>query len=90
MPARSSAPASIPTRCGTTLDGAFDAGEALWVQVDAANVDSVYGGVVETHEIVGGTYNNILGPVNVTSITRFSGPTIGGAVVPRGGLPERP
>jgi ribosomal protein L11 methyltransferase len=36
---------------------------------------------VEAHEITDGAYNNILGPVSVTSASRFSVPEIDGAAV---------
>jgi CSLREA domain-containing protein len=35
----------------------------IYAQVDSANTDTTYGAVLEAHEIVGGPYNNILGPV---------------------------
>ena len=38
-------------------------GTPVYVQVDSANTTTPYGGVLETHEITGWTYNNILGPV---------------------------
>jgi len=34
-------------------------GTRIAVQVDSANVDTTYGGVLEEHEVLGGTYNNI-------------------------------
>jgi hypothetical protein len=34
-------------------------GTRIAVQVDSANVDTTYGGVLEDHEVLGGTYNNI-------------------------------
>jgi len=41
-------------------------GTVLYAQVDSANEATTYGAVLETHEIVGGTYNNITGPVPVS------------------------
>jgi hypothetical protein len=42
----------------------------IYAQVDSAQVDSDYGVVLENHEISGGRYNNILGPVYPMSSTR--------------------
>jgi len=39
------------------------AGTSIYVQVDSADVDTTYGAVLEGHEMVGGLYNNITGPV---------------------------
>ncbi|MEZ4864461.1 MAG: VWA domain-containing protein [Caldilineaceae bacterium] len=39
------------------------AGTAIYAQVDSANANTDYGGVLEVHESVGGVYNNIFGPV---------------------------
>ncbi|MEM7332178.1 MAG: hypothetical protein AAF490_08800 [Chloroflexota bacterium] len=38
-------------------------GTAIYIQVDSANANTDYGGVLETHEITDETYNNIFGPV---------------------------
>lgn len=35
----------------------------VYAQVDSANTNTSHGGVLETHEIIEGPYNNILGPV---------------------------
>jgi hypothetical protein len=35
----------------------------IYVQVDSANADTTYGGVLEIHEVTGAGYNNISGPV---------------------------
>lgn len=40
----------------------------IYAQVDSANAESIYGGVLENHEAAGGAYNNILGPVLSTSV----------------------
>lgn len=37
----------------------INAGSIIYVQVDSANEDSDFGGVVEVHEVNGGSYNNI-------------------------------
>jgi uncharacterized repeat protein (TIGR01451 family) len=67
-------------------------GTPLYAQVDAANIDTTYGGVLESHEITGGAYNNITGPV--LSAPSAVGqtpvlPTVGGDRS-IGGLPRRP
>lgn len=38
-------------------------GTPIYVQVDSANIETSYGGVLELHEIIGDPYNNIFGPV---------------------------
>jgi PKD repeat protein len=42
-------------------------GLPVYAQVDSADALTTYGAVLENHEMVGGLYNNILGPVYVTS-----------------------
>lgn len=54
------------------------AGTVIYVQVDPANVNTTYGAVREAHEILGGPYNTILGPV------RSTGANDAGAAPPRG------
>ncbi len=39
------------------------AGTPVYAQVDSANEDTLYGAVLETHEITGDEYDNIIGPV---------------------------
>ncbi len=56
------------------------AGASVYAQVDSANAQTSYGGVLESHEISGGTYNNISGPV-----LSLSGGV--GFALPAGGLP---
>jgi hypothetical protein len=51
----------------SNFSGAIQAGSAVYAQVDSANVNTSYGGVLESHEIAGGPYNNISGPVYVSS-----------------------
>ncbi|MBN1180206.1 MAG: tandem-95 repeat protein [Anaerolineae bacterium] len=41
-------------------------GTVVYAQVDSVNADTTYGGVLESHEIMGQPYNNIAGPVEVT------------------------
>lgn len=43
-------------------------GTVIYAQVDSANTNTNYGGVLETHEITGGPYNNILGPIYSTAV----------------------
>jgi adhesin HecA-like repeat protein len=45
-------------------------GLPVWVQVDSINLATDYGGVLESHEISGGAYNNI------TSTVVISGPVV--------------
>ncbi|MEZ4637108.1 MAG: Calx-beta domain-containing protein [Caldilineaceae bacterium] len=47
----------------SNLPETLSAGTVLYAQVDSANVATSYGGVLELHEILGGPYNNVLGPV---------------------------
>lgn len=42
-------------------------GTPIYVQVDSANANTIYGAVLETHEIGMESYNNIFGPVLVTN-----------------------
>lgn len=44
----------------SSFSGTLDVGTAVYAQVDSAHVGHVNGAVVETHEILGGTYNNII------------------------------
>ncbi len=43
-------------------------GTRVYAQVDSAHASTTYGAVRENHEIVGGQYNNILGPVLSTAL----------------------
>jgi hypothetical protein len=43
------------------------AATAIYAQVDSAHTGTNYGGVFETHEITGGPYNNISGPIYFTT-----------------------
>jgi uncharacterized repeat protein (TIGR01451 family) len=38
-------------------------GTRVYAQADSAHTETGYGGVMENHEIIGGAYNNIMGPV---------------------------
>jgi hypothetical protein len=44
-------------------------GTPVYAQVDSANTATTYGAVLESHEILGQTYNNILGSVVAASTT---------------------
>jgi len=43
----------------SNFTGALPAGTEVWAQVDAVNLETDYGGVLESHEASGGVYNNI-------------------------------
>jgi parallel beta-helix repeat protein/predicted outer membrane repeat protein len=49
------------------FDEALPAGTPVYAQVDAYNAATTYGAVLESHEIAGGAYNNVAGPVYSTS-----------------------
>jgi len=73
----------------TGFSGSLAAGTWIYVQVDSANTLTDYGGVLEDHEIMGGTYNNITGrklsaPVDVGTLASDRPPP------PPGHLPPRP
>ncbi len=46
----------------SNLAGAIPAGTPIYAQVDSANTNTNYGGVLESHETGGGAYNNVAGP----------------------------
>jgi len=48
------------------FDEALPAGTPVYAQVDAYNAATTYGAVRESHEILGGEYNNVAGPVYST------------------------
>jgi len=50
----------------SNFSGTFPAGVPIYVQVDSANAETTYGAVLENHEIAGGLYNNVSGPVYST------------------------
>jgi hypothetical protein len=69
------------------------AGTAVYAQADSYNDATNYGAVLESHEITGGPYNNILGPVYVVPLAGEAlGPALPGgqSTRPWGGLPARP
>jgi hypothetical protein len=47
--------------------GRLSAGTVIYAQVDSYNLATTYGNVLETHEMRGGTYNNIGGPAYSTA-----------------------
>ncbi len=49
------------------FDGSLPAGSVLYAQVDSAHTGTTYGAIRENHEIAGGAYNNVFGPLTVTS-----------------------
>jgi hypothetical protein len=65
-------------------------GAQVYAQVDSAHVGSEFGAVRETHEILGGTYNNVIGPVGVIASTTVVLDTDAQRYYPNDNLPERP
>jgi subtilisin-like proprotein convertase family protein len=45
----------------------------VYAQVDSANAGTTYGAVLETHEITGGGYNNVTGPVYLVEVPADAG-----------------
>ncbi len=68
------------------------AGTPVYAQVDAANVETTYGGVLESHEIAGGAYNNVESTVSAGSIEEETLSLTGNESPPTlpGRLPGRP
>jgi hypothetical protein len=66
----------------------------IYAQVDAVDLDTTYGSVLEGHEMRGGVYNNVGGPVYVQAGVAGGAPPEGSAPgVGDGGagqLPPRP
>lgn len=52
----------------SNFSGAISPGTAIYAQVDSANAATTYGGVREVHEVNGGAYNNIFGPVSAPNV----------------------
>ena len=66
-------------------------GIPVYAQVDSWKGQSTYGAVIETHEITGGAYNNITGPVlSTASVGGATTPPAQGSAAPPGNLPSRP
>ncbi len=59
--------------------GSLPAGTLVYAQVDSAHLSTNFGGVLETHEILGGPYNNVSGPytavatIPTTAVTTETG-----------------
>jgi hypothetical protein len=67
------------------------AGSAIYAQVDAVDLATTYGGVLEVDEFLGLPYNNIMGPVYSTAGSATdSGVQRPGQVPDTTGLPPRP
>ena len=67
------------------------AGTAIWAQVDSAHTGTTYGGVLEDHEVRGEAYNNVSGPVTVSSTAKLSQQASRSAAGEKGtALPPRP
>ncbi len=68
------------------------AGTPIYAQVDSANVDTTYGGVLESHEITGSAYNNIAGPLlsAPSAVDQMQPLPVVGEDRTIGGLPRRP
>lgn len=49
-------------------------GVAVYAQVDSIDLLTRHGGVLETHEARGGTYNNVFGPVSVPGAAQQTAP----------------
>ena len=75
----------------SNFSGSLPAGTPVYVQVDSAHAETTYGAVLERHEMAGGTYNNIAGPVLSGLAVAGGGPAGSPGPVERyPGLPPRP
>ena len=74
------------------LPDVLPAGTPVYVQVDAVNLATTYGGVLENHEITGGVYNNIASTVSTLAVAGEPPSTTGGNEPPGSSdrLPPRP
>jgi hypothetical protein len=71
--------------------GVLAPGTPLYAQVDSFNPATDYGTVLETHEMIGGAYNNIHGPVLAKAAAQAStAHALGRGLLARTGLPKRP
>ena len=52
----------------SNFSGTLLPGTSIWAQVDSVNLNTTYGGVLESHEISGGAYDNTTGPILPTNI----------------------
>jgi hypothetical protein len=71
----------------SSLPGTISAGTPIYAQVDSASAGSSNGGIAEIHEVQGGAYNNILGPVLATGGALASIRTT--SATPDGEMPQR-
>ena len=75
------------------FSGGLDVDSDVWVQVDAVNLNSDYGGVLESHEVTGGAYNNLaratFDPEGITT-SLCEGDVVGQRQPAAGDLPRRP
>jgi hypothetical protein len=72
--------------------GSLPPGSSVWAQVDSVNLNSTYGGVLESHELAGGAYNNIFNTVSRSDSASGAAPAnVGDAPppVPSQKLPPR-
>jgi hypothetical protein len=57
----------------SSFSGSLPVGTVVYAQVDSYNPKTTYGNVLEEHEITGGAYNNIRGPVYSTAADMYAG-----------------
>ncbi len=57
-------PGYLPGVC--EFNGTFTSNMTIYLQVDSTNAETDYGAVLESHELSGGPYNNVFGPVSPT------------------------
>ena len=55
------------------FSGTLTEGMPVYVQVDSANAQTTYGGVLETHEIFGEAYNNISSAISTLGELEIDG-----------------
>jgi hypothetical protein len=53
------------------FSGALPPGTPIYVQVDSANTNTTYGGVLESHEAAGAAYNNVAGPIPAVAAAAY-------------------
>jgi uncharacterized repeat protein (TIGR01451 family) len=75
----------------SNFGGTFTDGMDIYVQVDSANADTIYGAVLESHESTGEAYNNIEHvTVSIAAVDGVTVPVFENQVLPSGNLPPRP
>lgn len=72
------------------LPDTIGVGTPLYAQVDSANAETDHGAVLEIHEVVGGPYNNIVGPVTAPAIATVVWARSAAPLEDRTGMPLRP